>query len=86
KNFNITLPATLVKSFFDGTLQKIAGCLRRIKDETSLGNLHQVYVVGGFSRSPLLLEMVQTVFDQPGCSVVRVHEPDLAIVKGAVMY
>ncbi|CAN0362967.1 unnamed protein product, partial [Scytosiphon promiscuus] len=41
---------------------------------------------GGFSRSPLLLEMVQTVFDQPGCSVVRVHEPDLAIVKGAVMY
>lgn len=42
--------------------------------------------MGGFSRSPLLREVVRAELHQPGCSIVPVHEPDVAVVKGAVMY
>ncbi|CAB1102249.1 unnamed protein product [Ectocarpus sp. CCAP 1310/34] len=84
--FNVTLPTTLVTSFFEPTLDKIAECLRRIKRESSLHDLYRVFVVGGFSRCPMLREVVRTGLDLPAGRVVLVHEPDLAIVKGAVMY
>eukprot|EP00903_Cladosiphon_okamuranus_P010118 g9582.t1 len=84
--FNLTLPTTLVASFFTPTLQKIAQCLRRIKRESSLHDLHRVFVVGGFSRCPMLRRVVKDGLDLPEGRVVEVNEPDLAIVKGAVMY
>lgn len=42
--------------------------------------------MGGFSRSPLLREVVRAELSHLGCSIVDVNEPDLAIVTGAVMY
>ncbi|CBJ25647.1 Heat shock protein 70 [Ectocarpus siliculosus] len=86
EKFNVTLPTTLVTSFFTPTLQKIAECLRRIKRESQLHDLHRVFVVGGFSRCPMLREVIRNGLDLPAGRVVDVHEPDLAIVKGAVMY
>ena len=86
RKFILTLPTKLVTSFFTPTLEKIAECLREIKDDSDLEDLYRVYIVGGFSRSPLLRDKVRAALGHPGYSIVQVHEPDTAIVKGAVMY
>ncbi|CAM9221182.1 unnamed protein product [Ectocarpus sp. 12 AP-2014] len=86
KNFAVVLPAALVSSFFTPTLEKIAQCLRNISGMSALRNLHRVYLVGGFSRSPLLKSMAREELQRVTRCVVDVHEPDLAIVRGAVMY
>ncbi|CAM9149814.1 unnamed protein product [Ectocarpus sp. 8 AP-2014] len=86
KNFAVVLPAALVSSFFRRTLENIAQCLRNISGMSALRNLHRVYLVGGFSRSPLLKSMAREELQRVTRCVVDVHEPDLAIVKGAVMY
>ncbi|CAM9887909.1 unnamed protein product, partial [Hapterophycus canaliculatus] len=85
-HFMVTLQTALVKSFFKPTLEKIAECLGEIGRDPAMRDLHRVYVVGGFSRCPLLREMVQAALQRPSCRVVQAHEPDIAIVKGAVMF
>ncbi|CAM9242947.1 unnamed protein product [Ectocarpus sp. 8 AP-2014] len=86
KNFMVTLPAALVSSLFTPTIEKIGQCLRKISGMSALRNLHRVYLVGGFSRSPLLKNMAREELQRVTRCVVDVHEPDLAIVRGAVMY
>ncbi|CAM9681303.1 unnamed protein product [Ectocarpus fasciculatus] len=84
--FMVTLPATLVSTLFTPTIEKIAQCLRKITGMSSLRNLDRVYLVGGFSRSPLVKSMAREELQRFSGCVVDVHEPDLAIVRGAVMY
>ncbi|CAM9668722.1 unnamed protein product, partial [Scytosiphon promiscuus] len=86
KKFMVSLPSSLVTSFYEPTLRRITEGLRRINRDSLLYNLHRTYVVGGFSKSPLLRHAVQTELERPNCRVVQVHEPDIAIVKGAVMF
>ncbi|CAN0254289.1 unnamed protein product [Ectocarpus fasciculatus] len=86
KNFMVTLPATLVSTLFTPTIEKIAQCLRKISGMSAVRNLHRVYLVGGFSRSPLLKSKAREELQRFSRCVVDVHEPDLAIVRGAVMY
>lgn len=86
QKFVVTLPSRLVISFFEPTLDKIAEALREMKRDPALRNLHGVYLVGGFSRCPLLREVVRAELEAPSCRVVQAHQPDLAIVKGAVMF
>ncbi|CAM9775580.1 unnamed protein product, partial [Hapterophycus canaliculatus] len=82
KKFMVNLSPALVKSFFNPTLDKIAECLREVGRDPTMQDLHRVYVVGGFSRCPLLREVVQRELQRPTCRVVHAHEPDIAIVKG----
>ncbi|CAM9856022.1 unnamed protein product [Ectocarpus sp. 12 AP-2014] len=86
KGYMVILPTTLVTSFFTPTLDSIARCLRGIKGGSALRNLHRVFVVGGFSRSPLLMQVVRAELQNASCRVVEVSEPDIAIVRGAVKY
>lgn len=53
---------------------------------SALRDLDQLYLVGGFSRSPLLKSMAREELQRVTRCVVDVHEPDLAILRGAVMY
>lgn len=82
----VILSSELVTSFFSPTINKIADCLLRLRGNTALCKLHRVYLVGGFSRSPLLERAVRGVLEHAGCSVVAAQRPDLAIVIGAVLY
>ncbi|CAM9194372.1 unnamed protein product [Hapterophycus canaliculatus] len=84
--FMVNLPTALVTSFFKPTLDKVSECLRKLKRDPSLHDLHRVYVVGGFSDSLLLRDVVRAELEHSACSVVQVHGPDVAIVKGAVMF
>ncbi|CAN0307407.1 unnamed protein product [Ectocarpus sp. 12 AP-2014] len=86
RNFMVTLPVALVSSLFTPTIEKIAQCLRKINGTSALRDLHRVFLVGGFSRSPLLKSMAREELQRVTRCVVDVHEPDLAIVRGAVMY
>lgn len=86
RKFNVELPAEVVNTFFSPTIDKIADHLRRIRDSTELRGLHRVFLVGGFSRCVLLQRAARAVLHRDGCSVEIVHKPDIAIVKGAVLF
>lgn len=82
----VILPSKLVISFFTPTLDSIAQCLRSIKRGSALRNLHRVLIVGGFSRCPMLRNVVRAELQDGTCRVLEVSEPDIAIVRGAVRY
>lgn len=82
----VILPPALVESFFTPTINNIIDCLQRIKTRPTLSNLHRVFLVGGFSSCRLLQRVVRLELERPGCSVVAVNFPEIAIAKGAVMF
>lgn len=74
-------------SFFDPTLARIAKCLRGLKNEPALSELQYVYLVGGFSSSPLVQSVARNELEGDGCCVVvGTLRPDVAIVRGAVLF
>ncbi|CAM9999887.1 unnamed protein product, partial [Hapterophycus canaliculatus] len=86
RKFFVDLPPALVRSFFAPTIKKIAACLRSLKRNPSLKELESVFLVGGFSSSPLIENVARTVLDGHGCAVVPVLRPDVAVVRGAVLF
>lgn len=86
KKLMLILPPALVVSFFTPTINNIVGCLRGLKNRPTLRDLHRVFLVGGFSSCRLLQSAVRAELQGPGCPVVEVSMPDIAIVKGAVMF
>lgn len=85
--YSIILSRSLVTSFFTPTLDKITACLRGLKLQPVLDDLRKVFLVGGFSSSPLLREAVHDVLhNERTCPVLRTDRPDVAIVMGAVLF
>lgn len=84
----MALPSQLVASFFTPTIQKIGDCLRDVKRHASLGDLSCVFLVGGFSSSPLIQDVARAELTGGGggCKVVPAERPGVAIVKGAVLF
>lgn len=80
----VILPPTLVTSFFAPTISSIRGCLESITSSLASDNLLRVFLVGGFSRCRLLQQVVYDVVGHD--RVLLAHEPDLVIVKGAVLF
>lgn len=83
---SIILPSSLVRSFFVPTTTRIADCLRGLKGDPALSGLRYVFLVGGFSSSPLVQQVVRAEVEGGGCAVVASMRPDVAIVKGAVLF
>ncbi|CAN0052936.1 unnamed protein product, partial [Hapterophycus canaliculatus] len=86
KRFFIDLPSTLVRSFFVPSIAKIATCLRGLKCNASMSGLKYVFLVGSFSSSPLIQAVARAELEGDGCIVVPALRPDVAIVRGAVLY
>ena len=82
----VVLPSSLVNSFFEPTIANIANCLRDIKRDPRLGSLQRVFLVGGFSSSPLIQVAARAELEAGGCAVVAALRPDVAIVRGAVLF
>ncbi len=86
RHFKVILPCALVKSFFAPSLNKISTCLDELKRNRSLTGLKYVFMVGGFSSSPLVQAAVRSSFEEiEGCRVVVALQPEVAIVKGAAV-
>lgn len=84
--FKIRLPSSLVTSFFTPTIALISKCLRDLKRNPALENLTHVVLVGGFSRSLLIQKAARDAMKGDGCTVTLAPRPEVAIVKGAVMF
>ena len=82
----VVLPSALVRSFFEPTVANIANCLRDIKRNPLLGRLQHVFLVGGFSSSPFIQAAARAELQEGGCAVVAALRPDVAIVRGAVLF
>ncbi|CAN0186141.1 unnamed protein product, partial [Scytosiphon promiscuus] len=87
KGFIVILPSLLVKSFFTPTLGMIRCCLGDMKSSFQRAgvSLDYVFLVGGFSSSPLVQAAVRQELDDGGCIVKATFRPDVAVVKGAVI-
>ena len=84
--FMIVLPSTVVNSFFSASIERIGTCLEDLKRNAALRNLGYVVLVGGFSSSPLVLSITKAKFHGGGCAVITALRPDVAIVRGAVLF
>eukprot|EP00752_Nemacystus_decipiens_P002187 g2082.t1 len=85
-NMLVILPSSLVRSFFEPTVANIANCLRDVKRNPILGGLQYVFLVGGFCSSPLVQAAARTELHGGGCAVVAALRPDVAVVRGAVLF
>ena len=84
--FIVVLPSSLVRSFFEPTIANITNCLRDMKGDELLGDLRYVFLVGGFSSSPLIQAAARAELELEGCAMIAALRPDVAIVRGAVLF
>lgn len=84
--FLVVLPSQLVASFFAPTVKNIRDCLHDLKRHEALADLRRVFLVGGFSSSPLVQAVATAELEGGGCEVVAAERPGVAIVKGAVLF
>eukprot|EP00752_Nemacystus_decipiens_P002183 g2078.t1 len=84
--FLVVLPSKLVTSFFAPTIKDIEVCLRDLKRQEPLADLRQVFLVGGFSSSPLIQAVARAELAGGGCEVVLAERPGVAIVRGGVLF
>ncbi|CAN0253179.1 unnamed protein product, partial [Scytosiphon promiscuus] len=85
RKFFVDLRSRLVRSFFAPVINKIAASLRSLKNGTSVSGLKSVFLVGGFSASPLIQAVARSELEGNGWIVTPTHTPDMAILKGAVL-
>ena len=86
RNFHVVLPCPLVRSLFAPTIDKISACLDGLKRNPSLRDVKYVFMVGGFSSSPLVQAAARSSLQDDGCRVIIPLKPESAIARGAVLY
>ncbi|CAN0156085.1 unnamed protein product [Ascophyllum nodosum] len=84
--FMIVLPSRVVNSFFSASIERIGTCLEALKNNDAIRTLSHVVLVGGFSSSPLIASTVKERLHRDGCAVITALRPDVAIVRGAVLF
>lgn len=82
----LSLSFALIRSFFDGPIQKIVQKTREVIQKHRLVGLDYLVLTGGFARSPLLQNAIRSSFQSDLIRVVVSSHPDLAIVKGAAAF
>ncbi|CAN0356782.1 unnamed protein product [Ectocarpus sp. 6 AP-2014] len=80
----VSLTPELVSNFFKEAMVEIIKATQTVLARQP--EISVVYMVGGFSASPLLQEHVTAAVQQPGLRVEVVERPGLAIVLGAARY
>lgn len=78
--------AELIKNdIFLSVVQKITNVVKTALDVTKKTDGDTALITsGGFSKSPILQNTIQSVFSE--IEIIRVKDPDLSVVKGAAMY
>jgi hypothetical protein len=75
----------VMEALFDDPRKEIIGHVRNILENQDAENrISAILMVGGFSTSNIIVDAVRQAF--PNLRVVVPPEPDLAVVKGAVLY
>ncbi|XP_052762163.1 heat shock 70 kDa protein 12A-like [Mya arenaria] len=79
----LTLNHSVVKEFFDSSVDIITEKVKEILSACSLDNVTSLLLVGGFSESSYVRERIQKEF--PQLTTVILENGRLAVMKGAVM-
>ena len=72
------------KGFFKAALDSIIDHLKKFLHSPNYYGTNNILMVGVFSESPLLQQVVKTAF--PQCRVFIPQEPGKAVLKGAVLF
>ncbi|CAM9678941.1 unnamed protein product, partial [Hapterophycus canaliculatus] len=86
KRHSIDLPTSLVKSLLAPTFTEVSTFFRSLRVTGFTSGVKCVFLVGGLSSSSLILAATRAELEGDGCMVVPTLAPDVAIVKGAVLY
>ncbi|XP_071124995.1 heat shock 70 kDa protein 12A-like [Mytilus edulis] len=74
----------LIKTFYDYSLENVIRELERLLSKRELKGVKTLLVVGGHSASTVLTDALKTKF--PNIGMVIPKDPELAVLKGAVMF
>lgn len=80
----VRIDTDVFKKLFDKTIENILELIQEIFKMKKAFSLNQILLVGGFSTCILVQEAVRREF--PNCRVVIPFDPDLAVLKGAVLF
>lgn len=75
-----------MQSFFAPAIDNMSLCLRKQYRQRRDVNPKYVFLVGGFSSSPLVQAAMRAELESNGCTVRVLARPEAAIVKGAVLF
>ncbi|XP_062579147.1 heat shock 70 kDa protein 12B-like [Saccostrea cucullata] len=78
------ITAEVMKSFFEVAGDQIVDHVRDLLNKPEISGTNNIIMVGGFSESPILQDMIKQSF--PNLRVIIPPEPELAVLKGAVMF
>ncbi|CAH1263874.1 HSPA12A [Branchiostoma lanceolatum] len=81
----IRISHSLMKSFFTPVIDSILAHLDQLLTQGEITPLKYMFMVGGFSESPILQYAVKEKFQGP-CTVLIPEGCGLSIIKGAVMF
>nr|XP_022321189.1 heat shock 70 kDa protein 12A-like isoform X3 [Crassostrea virginica] len=82
KHFSIS-PA-LFEHFFVSARTSISDHVYEMLENPQLNGTDTIIMIGGFSESPILQTYIKNRF--PNCRIVIPNEPDLAVLKGSVLF
>ncbi|XP_052068180.1 heat shock 70 kDa protein 12A-like [Mytilus californianus] len=80
----VRIDTDVFKKLFDKTIADILELIQEIFKMKKANSLNQILLVGGFSTCVLVQEAVRREFSN--CRVVIPFDPDLAVLKGAVLF
>ena len=75
-----------MRSFVAATIAKIVSCFEGLKRNEFLQDLKYAFLVGEFSPNPLIHDAARGVLAGNGCAVVVAVRPNVAIVRGGVLF
>lgn len=84
KGDKLVFEPPILDDIFKSVLEKITNNIQTIMKETNLKGLKTILLVGGFSNSDIVQNIVKKTF--PNLKVIIPDESELAVLKGAVIY
>ena len=81
----LCLGPNIVKHFFEPAIESIVRHLKKLLKQNALRDIKLLFLVGGFSESPLLQARIREEFESQ-YSILIPRDAQTAVVKGAVMF
>ena len=80
----LIISAECFKEFFKVACSDIVEHIRQMIHSPEVRGTDKIIMIGGFSESPMLQQVVKNAF--PQCSIIIPQEPGMAVLKGAVLF
>ncbi|XP_062618636.1 heat shock 70 kDa protein 12B-like [Saccostrea cucullata] len=84
RNNKFRIEAEVIQSLFEDAVNQIVDHVRDALKKPDISDTNNIIMVGGFSESPILQDVIKQSF--PDMRVIIPSDPELAVVKGAVLF